>query len=178
MGFLTNYDGVDTVQIPTHDGKDWWVKVKKCLSEGEDEQALEAMNKMHAAKAVDRIIDGFMVTYLFEQTLLSVTDWNLTGLDDQLLPLDHDPEKELLDGRPSPRRRSLKTLPSPVFDQISKVVRANNRPQTREEAATFPEVVDGGVELGADDASDDPQVLEGGPVLEGVGGPSGPQTVE
>lgn len=156
-------------------GGGYWVRVKKFLSVEESEAAEEALvSSVRRVTGPDGqvLAQGDLMARLFEQTLASIVEWNLTDGDDRPLPYDHDPTLERSSGRPSPRRRSLRALPQTAFDKISAVVGGNNNSDP-EADARFRQAGAGVHQGGEDDPSGDREVHPGAAVVDDAGGDVG-----
>jgi hypothetical protein len=172
MGFLSQYDGVERIDLGEHEGTEYYVEVKKCLSHGESEAAERALVAVEMEEQKDgkskAVMTPDMVTNTEEMVVASIVDWNLTDSADKLLGLH--PEEIL--------RASVKKLPQAVFDKIAKRVRELNADRTEEEDAQFPAGGERGAEGGEVEPSDDHQVLPGSEQLAEVGTAPGPTAAD
>jgi len=146
MGFLSNWDGTTVIDVSHHTGDPegtWWVEVKQCLTHEEADRILRKM--MKSTIKINGGKDGGVRTSLSTDAIAdqqgnlvleSILAWNLTDNNDEPLPVR--PLEAL--------ERSLRMLPSPVYDEVAKVVIAANTTTSADEA-DFP---DGGLELAED----------------------------
>lgn len=109
MGFLSAYTGNTRVKVGPADS-DYWVDVKKFVTQGGQEQAEKALLKMVA-------VDGSpeprpdVASYRKHMVLASIDDWNLDGDDGKVMPVN---------------LQSVQRLPISVFNQLWLQVQENN----------------------------------------------------
>jgi hypothetical protein len=171
--FWSHYDGTERIQL----GGGIWIDVKKSLTAdeakaGEDALVSTTFNEKKPDKP-DIAIDPNAM--LFEQVVASIVDWNLPPRDGKAFELDHDPVNERLTNRPSPRRQAILRLPSPIYDELAKVVGRLNAGLSSQQEATFQGDGERGTEVELDQAPDDGKVLEGAGVLGSAGDSPGPE---
>ena len=169
MPYTSRYQG--TTRVPLTDPL-WWVDVRNCLTGGE-KAAIREKQITYGVEEVPNRLTGGVTTrakiqkidaalFLREQAIASIVDWNLTGDDDQILPLQ--PVEAL--------RASYQLLSEADMDLIEGKCNELNAEPTKEEEARFPAASNGGVSAGQDDTPDDSQVLSGAEVLAASGNPS------
>jgi len=144
MGFLSAYDGVERITID-HPDKDYWIDLKKNISQGEKEKAEREIQTY-------KPLDGKMVlipdVVKAQQLLIlaSIHSWNL---DDE-------------NGTPwVVNLVNVKRLPSTVFDTLLKRVDALTAPPSAEERRRFPADGFGGDPDGDGGASEPGDVPDG-----------------
>lgn len=133
MGFLSLYDGVETIDLsdldPTIENYDatagkpvWWVKVRKCLSNGEMDYCKDALSRLIDGKAAPD-----MAAYQQEMVVASIVEWNLTDEQDQVIPLAPAQWKH----------QAVRKLPERVFSRIYQKVNDLNSDRTVDERRQF-----------------------------------------
>ena len=124
MSFLSAYNGTDKVKVGPA-GTDYWVEVKKFLTQGGQEAAEKALTKMVSVAGSPEARPD-VASYRQLMVLAAIENWNLDGDDGQILPIT---------------RQSVQKLPVPVFNQLWEKVQANNSEAERspEEQLDFRE---------------------------------------
>ena len=168
MGFLSAWDATERIDVSDLAGDlpgTWWVDVKKCLSHGEADEVMRQLMEstmtlgdptskgslpVKTSLSVDAVVDNqaMLVTR-------SIEKWNLTDKDGNLLPFEVDEE---LENPYEPLEKSLKVLPSSVYDRVAGVVVAANTEKS-EETGSFPDERRGGDSDGLDYSPNDLEVL-------------------
>jgi hypothetical protein len=160
MGFLSEYEGTDRIFV-VDGSEEWWVDVRKCLSDKETQEISKASLKkvLDARNAVNlETLDegGIRATLTPEDlqenqrltVLLSVVGWNLTDENEEVLPFA--PRAAL--------EESLTRLPGFVTTRLTQeVVRRNT--VTSAEAQSFPPASVGSSEVSENNQSDHREIL-------------------
>lgn len=141
MGYLAalGYDGTETIDL----GSGYWVKVKKCLTQDEKgrvDNLLGAKQRVDVGKQ-SQYADIDYTASRAEMVVYSLDSWNLDDEQGQELSLAGITDQRGRVTYPAncDRRRSVDSLPGPVFDLIHARCDELNSPRETKEAATFPD---------------------------------------
>lgn len=121
MGFLSAYTGTYRVEF----GNDFWVDLKKYITQGGQEQAEKALMKMVTVAGSPEARPD-VASYRKHMVLASIDQWNLTDDNEQILPIS---------------MQSVQRLPIPVFNELwQQVSERNSTPErSSEEQIDFRE---------------------------------------
>lgn len=161
MGFLSEWEGTKRIGLDdlvpgaatdanTNVDPMWWVDVKKSLTQAEAEKLNLKLAKSLKIGANGRsdITAEVTLTNLFDTVLASVTAWNLTDGDGNVLPYEDKGDLAT----------SLRRLPAIVYERIgSEVMKANS--VSSEEVSSFLAGRQGGDEVGENAESDHSEVM-------------------
>lgn len=129
MGFLSAYDGDETVAIPHPDpSKNYWVKLRRYLSHGSTEKAALALQEMEMVAGKPQPAPNLR-KHQDERVHAAILDWNLDDDNGVIWPIN---------------MQSIRRLPDEVFDLLHTRVEELNRPRTPKEQAQFPAADSGG----------------------------------
>lgn len=109
MSFLSAYTGTTKVKVGP-DGTDYWVELRKYLTQGGQEAAEKALTKMVTVDGAPEARPD-VASYRKLMVFAAISDWNLDGDDGKILPISV---------------QSVAKLPVPVFNQLWEQVQANN----------------------------------------------------
>lgn len=161
MGFLSIYEQTVRLDLGKYDDRavGYWVDFRPDLTVDDMNAATHALGspkfggkfrsgdvKSENDVPVEVSLQQDIAAFREELVLRAIVDWNLTGRDDQPLPLDFDAEAERKTGKPSPRRQSIRQLPPFVFNAIHEAVAEAGSKRDTEEQARFRDRAAGGAE--------------------------------
>ena len=109
MGFLSAYTGKTRIKVGP-EGSDYWVDLKKFVTQGGQELAEKALLKMVTVDGSPEARPD-VASYRKHMVLASLDDWNLDDDEGKVLPLNI---------------RSVERLPILVFNQLWEQIQVNN----------------------------------------------------
>lgn len=114
MSFLSAYTGTVRIKVG-RDEDDYWVDLKKYITQGAQESAEAALTKIRLVNG-ETVADPDVAKYRKLMVLASIEDWNLDDDNNQILPIN---------------LQSVQRLPMPVFDHLWLSVQENNSANKR-----------------------------------------------
>lgn len=114
MGFLSAYTGSIRVKVGPPE-QDYWVDLKKYITQGGQESAEAALAKMTLVNGQAQPQPD-VAKYRKLMVLASIDDWNLDDENGRTMPIN---------------LQSIQSLPMPVFDTIWSQVQKNNSESDR-----------------------------------------------
>ena len=110
MSFLSAYSGVVRVIVSKDGDKEYWVDLKKYLSQGGQETAEAAMNRVEVAGDTP-VVRPDVAKYRKLMVLAAIDDWNLDDDNGHTWPVN---------------LQNVGRLPLPVFNKLWLQVQSNN----------------------------------------------------
>lgn len=125
MSFLSAYSGVVRVVIHKEGDKEYWVDLKKYLTQGGQETAEAAMNRVEVVNN-SPVVRPDVAKYRKLMVLAAIDDWNVDDDNGQIWPIN---------------LQNVSRLPLPVFNQLWLQVNENNSEaeRSKEEQLDFRE---------------------------------------
>lgn len=127
MGFLSAYDGTYRITIP-HPDKEYWIDLKKHLTQGDTEKAGVHMQAVTIVKGQPCPTPD-AIRMRQELVLASIAGWNLDDDNGTVWPLNIG---------------SVRRLPEAVFERLYAQVEKSNEQLSPQERAQFPDEGAGG----------------------------------
>ena len=110
MSFLSAYNGVTRVVVSSEGDKEYWVDLKKYLTQGGQETAEAAMNRVEVVNG-NPVVRPDVAKYRKLMVLAAISDWNMDDDNGTVWPIN---------------LQNVSRLPLPVFNQLWTQVQTNN----------------------------------------------------
>lgn len=110
MSFLSAYNGVTRVVVSSEGDKEYWVDLKKYLTQGGQETAEAAMNRVEVVNG-NPVVRPDVAKYRKLMVLAAISDWNMDDDNGTIWPIN---------------LQNVSRLPLPVFNQLWTQVQTNN----------------------------------------------------
>lgn len=125
MSFLSAYNGVVRVSVSRDGNKEYWVDLKKYLTQGGQETAEAAMSRVEVVND-SPVVRPDVAKYRKLMVLAAIDDWNLDDDNGTTWPIN---------------LQNIARLPLPVFNKLWQQVQTNNSEaeRSRDEQLDFRE---------------------------------------
>jgi hypothetical protein len=115
MSFLSAYNGVTRVVISKDGDKEYWVDLKKYLTQGGQETAEAAMNRVEVVNGKP-VVRPDVAKYRKLMVFAAIDDWNMDDDNGQTWPIN---------------LQNVGRLPLPIFNQLWVQIQTNNSESER-----------------------------------------------